>query len=323
MNIFITKQIPDAGIKLLQEAGYEVTVHPDEPLPQEKLIEICKNYDALISAGFNKIDAHFLESCQNLKVVSLFSVGYDSVDVAAATRLKIPVGNTPDVLSRATSDIAFLLMLAVSRRAFYNYKKILDGKWQGFEPTANLGQELYGKTIGIWGLGKIGWEMAQKCKAAFGMNVIYHNRKPHTEAEKELGATYVSFDELLRQSDVLSLHANLSDATKGLFNKAAFSRMKPNAIFINTGRGALHNEADLRSALEDGTIWGAGLDVTNPEPMDKNNPLLLMPNVCILPHIGSATEEARNGMAIMAAKNALAGLKGERLPTIVNPEVYD
>lgn len=323
MKVFITKSIPETGIRLIREAGHEVTIHDESrPLPQEELIAQCLRYDALVSAGFNKIDAHFLETCKHLKVISLFSVGYDSVDMEAATRLKIPVGNTPDVLSRATADIAFLLMLAVSRKAFFNYKKILDGKWQGFEPTAHLGQELYGKTLGVFGLGNIGYEMALKCKAAFGMKIIYHNRKPNAKADGDLEASYVSFDALLAQSDVLTLHANLSDATKGIFNKDAFSQMKPHAIFINTGRGALHNEKDLKEALENGTIWGAGLDVTNPEPMDKDNPLLTMPNVCVLPHIGSATQEARDGMAVMAATNVIAGLKDEPLPTIVNPDVY-
>lgn len=323
MKVFVTKPIPEVGIKMMEAAGCEVIIHNEAtPLPQEELIAQCKNYDALLSAGFNKIDAHFLEECKHLKVVSLFSVGYDSVDIEAATELKIPVGNTPDVLRRATSDIAFLLMLAVSRKAFYNYSKILAGKWQGFEPVADLGQELYGKTLGVFGLGKIGFELAKKCRAAFDMNIIYHNRKPNPDAETALGATYVSFDELLAQSDVLSLHANLTDETKGIFNKAAFAKMKPASIFINTGRGGLHNETDLKEALDSGTIWGAGLDVTNPEPMDKDNPLLKMPNVCILPHVGSATQEARNAMAVMAAKNVIAGLKGEPLPTIVNPAVY-
>ncbi|MCH5599524.1 2-hydroxyacid dehydrogenase [Niabella ginsengisoli] len=324
MNVFITKPIPDVGIKLMEDAGYLVAIHNEtEPLPQDKLIEKCQQYDALISAGFNKIDAHFLQKCKHLKVVSLFSVGYDSVDIDAATRLKIPVGNTPDVLSRATADVAFLLMLAVSRKAFFNYKKILDGKWDGFEPVANLGQELYGKTLGVFGLGNIGFEMAKKCKAAFDMKIIYHNRKPNGHAEAALDAKYVSFEELLQQSDVLTLHANFTEETKGIFNKDAFSKMKRNAIFINTGRGGLHNEVDLKEALHAGIIWGAGLDVTNPEPMDKNNPLLFMPNVCVLPHIGSATLEARDGMAMLAAKNVIAAFKGERLPTIVNPEVYD
>ena len=322
MKVFITKPIPETGIRLIKEAGHEVTVHDESlPLPQEELIAQCLQHDALVSAGFNKIDAHFLETCKHLKVVSLFSVGYDSVDVEAATRLKIPVGNTPDVLSRATADIAFLLMLAVSRKAFFNYKKILDGKWEGFEPIAHLGQELYGKTLGVFGLGNIGYEMAIKCKAAFGMKIIYHNRKPNAKADQELEATYVSFEKLLAQSDVLTLHANLTDATKGIFNKAVFDKMKPTSIFINTSRGSVHNEEDLIAALNEGKIWGAGLDVTNPEPMLPGNPLLNMPSVAVLPHIGSATVEARNGMSRLAAENIIEFYKNGRIPNFVNPEV--
>lgn len=324
-KVFITKQIPEVGIRLLKEAGHEITVHPhlDKPIPQETLIEQCKKHDALLVAGFAKIDEHFFKECPNVKVVSLFSVGYDSVDIEAATRNKIPIGNTPDVLSKATADAAFLLMLAVSRKAFYNYKKILVGNWKQFEPTADLGIDLHGKTIGIFGLGKIGFEMARKCKAAFDMNIIYHNRNRNEKAEKELGARHVSFYELLQQSDVVSMHANLTPQTKGIFNKDAFAKMKPTAIFINTGRGNMHNEIDLKEALDKGTIWGAGLDVTHPEPMDKNNPLLLYPTVCVLPHIGSATQETRNAMAELAAKNVIAGLKGEKLPAMVNKEVYE
>lgn len=323
MKVFITKKIPPVGIDLIEDAGYKVTVHPaDKPLSQTELIAQCKQYDALLSAGFNKIDEHFLEECKNLKVISLFSVGYDNVDIKAATKLKIPVGNTPDVLSKATADIAFLLLQAVSRKAFFNYKKILDGKWQGFEPIADLGIQLDGKTLGIFGLGNIGFEMAKRCKGAFDMRIIYHNRSRNKEAEEKLGATYVSFDELLQKSDVVSMHANLSPQTKSIFNKEAFAKMKPTAIFINTGRGSMHNEKDLKEALNNNIIWGAGLDVTDPEPMDKNNPLLFMPNVCVLPHIGSNTKEARDAMATLAANNIIAGLRGERLPTIVNMEVY-
>jgi glyoxylate reductase len=324
MKIFITKPIPDAGIKALQDAGYSIAIHNDEcGLPYEALLQTSKDFDALIVSGFAKIDENFLLQNKQLKVVSLFAVGYDSVDIKAATRLKIPVGNTPDVLSKATADTAFLLMLAVSRKAFYNYKKILDGNWKEFEPVADLGIDLHGKTIGIFGLGKIGFEMAKKCKVAYNMPVIYHNRNRNEKAEIELGAKMVSFDELLQQSDVISMHANLTPQTKGVFNKEAFAKMKPTAIFVNTGRGNMHNEVDLKEALDKGIIWGAGLDVTNPEPMDKDNPLLLYPNVCVLPHIGSATKETRDAMAVLAARNAIAGLRGEKLPTVVNKEVYE
>jgi len=323
MKVFITRIIPEAGLQLFREAGVEVTQWGKKrELTQEELISNCKKADALLTAGRAKIDAEFLNECKHLKVVSLFATGYDNVDIPEATKLKIPIGHTPDVLSKATADIAFLLMQNVARKAFFHHKRILNGDWNFFEPLANIGQDLQGKTLGIFGLGKIGYEMARASKGAFEMDIIYHNRSTNSEAEEKLGTKKVSFNELLAQSDVISIHANLSDETKNLFNKEAFVKMKPNAIFVNTARGPIHNEKDLLEALESKIIWGAGLDVTNPEPMDKDNKLLNMPNVAVLPHIGSSTEETRNNMAILSAKNAIAGIKGERLLKVVNPEVY-
>lgn len=323
MKILITRKYPEAGLQLLKNAGHEITEYTErENLTPEQLIAACKDQDALISIGPNKLNSDFFTACGHLKVISLMSVGYDNLDTAAATQAGIPVSNTPDVLSRATADVAFLLMIAVSRKAFYLHQAIINGDWNFYDPNENLGIELYNKTLGIFGLGKIGLEMARKCRAAYGMNVIYHNRSRNPEAEKEIDAEYVSFDELLQRSDVLSIHANLSPETKGLFNKDAFAKMKPTSIFINTARGEEHNEADLIAALQNKTIWGAGLDVTNPEPMAKDNPLLFMPSVCVLPHIGSATTETRDAMAIMAAKNIIAGLQGQSLPNIINKDVY-
>jgi len=323
MKVFIPRIIPEAGMKLLKEAGLEVTVWTEKrALSKQELIDHCMGKDALLSVS-SRLDAAFLNACKHLKVIALHSVGYDNVDVEEATKLKIPVGNTPGVLSAATADTAFLLMLATSRKAFYMHKQIQKGKWGFFEPTANLGIELYGKTLGVCGLGKIGTEMARRCKGAYHMDIIYHNRHHNEEAENELGAVKVSFDELVKNSDVLTVHTALTPKTKGVFDYHIFSRMKPEAIFINTARGAIHNEEDLKRALEEGLIWGAGLDVTNPEPMHADNPLLDMPNVSVLPHIGSATVQTRDAMAVLAAKNIIAGLKGQRLPNIVNPEVYE
>ena len=323
MKVFITRSIAAVGLKMLTNAGHTFTQHIEKrELSQEELITACKEHDALLSAGFNKIDAHFLEECQHLKGIALLSVGYDNVDIPTATKLKIAIGNTPGVLSGATADTAFLLMLAVSRKAFYLHNTITKGEWGFYDPTANLGIELNGKTLGIFGFGRIGVELARKCAAAYKMNIIYHNRNANKTAEKELRATFVSFEELLQHSDVLSVHVNLSPQTKGIFNKDAFAKMKPSSIFINTARGAIHNEQDLTEALRQGTIWGAGLDVTNPEPMAKNNPLLNMPNVCVLPHIGSATVETRNAMATIAAENIIAAFQGRPMPHVVNAEVY-
>ncbi len=324
MKVFVTRIIPQEGLDLLKAADIDVTQWPEKRnITLEELIEVCQDYDGVIVAGFNNVNAQFLNACKHLKVVSLHSVGFDNTDVAVATKLKIPVGNTPGVLSGATADTAFLLMLATSRKAFYNHKKIAAGQWGVFEPTADLGMELDGRTLGIFGLGKIGYEMARRCKAAYGMPIIYHNRSRNEEAEKELGAVQVSFDELLQQSDVLSVHSALTPETKGLFDKTVFAKMKTSSIFINTSRGPVHNEADLTEAVKNGVIWGAGLDVTNPEPMLPDNPLLDMPNVCVLPHIGSATFETRNAMSRLAALNVIAAFKGERLPYPVNPEIYE
>ena len=324
MKVFITNIIPEAGLKLLQDAGIEFEEWKERRnLTPKELIEKSKESDAIIIAGYSVIDAHFLHECKHLKVISLHSVGFDRVDIDEATKLKIPVGNTPGVVSAATADTAFLLMLAVSRKAFYQYRRIINGEWNFFEPTAGLGMELYGKTLGIYGLGNIGFEMARRCVGAYNMRVIYYNRNHNEYAEKELNAELVSFEELLKTSDIISVHTVLSEETIGKFDKSAFSRMKPSAIFINTARGAIHNEEDLIEALQAKTIWGAGLDVTNPEPMAPDNVLLTMPNVAVLPHIGTATLETRDAMATIAAQNVIAGLNGKRIPHPVNPEVYD
>ncbi|WP_149208333.1 2-hydroxyacid dehydrogenase [Flavobacterium johnsoniae] len=324
MNVFINKNIPEAGLRLLQEKGINLTINPTENvLSREDFIKICQKNDVLLNVGTqNFFDEDFFQQCPNLKGIALFSVGFDSVNIPSANSRKIPIGNTPDVLSRATSDVAFLLMQSVARKSFFNHKRILNNNWGSFDPLANLGQELYGKTLGIFGLGRIGFEMAQKCKAAFGMNIIYHNRSRKQDVEKELDAKFVDFETLLAESDVLSIHANYSAENNEIFNKNAFAKMKSNSIFINTARGKFHNENDLFEALTNNIIWGAGLDVTNPEPMKQDNPLLSLANCCVLPHIGSATYEARNGMAVCAAQNVIAVIEGKKMPFCVNEEVY-
>ncbi len=321
-KVLITRIIPDTAYNMLTQAGFEVSVWEGSgPMTQPQLIERAKQVDALMPLGADKLDKYFFSQCSHLNVIAQFAVGYDNIDVEEATRLRIPVGNTPDVLSDATADIAFGLMMAVSRKMFYLHKSIERDEWKQFEPLKNLGQELTRKTLGIFGMGRIGMVMAQRCRGAFNMDIIYHNRTRNAEAEKLYGARYVSFDELLQQSDVLSVHSVLSDETRGLFNKDVFSRMRKSAIFINTSRGGVHNEEDLIEALRSETIWGAGLDVTNPEPMHANNPLLQMPNAAVLPHIGSATVEARTGMARLAAENIIAFYATGNMPHCVNREV--
>lgn len=324
MKVFITREIGESGLEVLRNSGIEINIwDKDRNLSPAELIENSQSADAIISAGYNKMDAAFFKECSHLKIVSLHSVGFDNVDIKEANRLKIPVGHTPGVVTEATADIAFLLMLAVSRKAFSEHKRIIADGWKFFEPTKHLGIDLKGKTLGIFGMGSIGFEMAKRAIAMYNMKVIYCNRHQKEHAEKELNTARVSFEELLEQSDVLSVHSTLNPDTRGKFNKQVFEKMKRDSIFINTARGSIHNEKDLIEALQNGTIWGAGLDVTHPEPMDKNNPLLFMPNVAVLPHIGSATRETRSAMSIMAAENVIAAFNGKRIPYPVNPEVYD
>jgi glyoxylate reductase len=321
-RVLITRIIPAIAEDMLKQAGFDVTVWKgDNPLLHQELMEQVRTVNALISLGANKLDRLFFETCKHLDIVSQFAVGFDNIDVKAATDFKIPVCNTPDVLSEATADVAFGLMIAVSRKMFYNHKLILQGEWKQFEPLKNLGFELTGKTLGVFGLGRIGKIMAQRCKGAYGMKVIYYNRHRNLQAETETDAHYVDFDTLLRESDVISVHSALTPDTHEIFNRSAFLKMKKTAVFINTARGGVHNETDLIEALQNQIIWGAGLDVTNPEPMYADNPLLQMPNVAVLPHIGSATIEARTGMARLAAENIISFYKTGRPLTIVNPEV--
>ena len=322
IKIFVTRDLPSIGIDLLEKEGFMVSTWPeDRPIPADELIKAGKNANAVLCISTDKIDKDFLNECKHLDIISQFAAGYDNIDVAEASRLGIPLGYAPGAMSNATADIAFGLMIAVSRKFFYMHKRIGKGEWTHFRPKANLGMELKNKTLGIFGLGRIGMEMAMRCKGAYNMNILYNNRKQNREAEKLLNAKWVSFDDLLQQSDVVSVHCALSEETKGIFDKTSFAKMKPTSIFINTARGPVHNEADLLEALKEETIWGAGLDVTNPEPMKSDSPLLEMENVAILPHIGSATIEARNEMSRLAAINIIEFYKGNKIPNIINPEV--
>jgi glyoxylate reductase len=322
IKVLVSRVFPKVGIDLLKEQGYGVTVWRNErPMTQAELIEKSKGHTALFCTMSEEINKRFLDRCGHLDIISQFAVGYDNIDIEEATQIGIPVCNTPDVLSDATSDVAFGLMINVSRKMFHLHKSIAKGDWKFFRPSADLGIELKNKTLGIFGLGRIGTEMAKRCIGAYNMKVIYNNRSRNLKAEEELGARYVTFGELLSESDVISVHTSLNKESAGKFDKKAFAEMKPTSIFINTARGAIHNEKDLVSALKSGVIWGAGLDVTNPEPMNPLNPLLSMENAAILPHIGSGTIETRNKMSQIAAGNIIGFYKGEKLPNLVNPQV--
>jgi glyoxylate reductase len=324
IKVLVSRKFPELGTELLTKAGFSITTwDEDRPMTKDKLIKKAKNHNVLFCSSTEKIDKKFLNASSHLDIISLYAAGYDNIDISEATKLGIPIGFAPGAMNNATADIAFGLMIATSRKMFYLHKSIINGEWNYFNPKANLGMELKNKTLGVYGLGRIGMEMAKLCRGAYDMKILYHNRKPNPEAEQRLNAKFVDFETLLSQSDVISVHCSLSDETKEVFNKSAFSQMKPTSIFINTSRGLVHHEMDLIDALETGVIWGAGLDVTNPEPMDKNNPLLQMENVCVLPHIGSATIEARDEMARLAATNIIEFYKNKSAPHVVNPEVLN
>ncbi len=323
IKVLVTRNIPVAGVEMLRKEGFSVTAWPlDRPMTDQELIAEGKKHNVILCVSADNIGTDFIKTCSHVEMISQFAVGYDNIDVPLATEFGIPIGYAPGAMNEATADIAFGLMIAVGRKFFYMHKGILKGEWTYFKPNANLGFEFNHKTLGIFGLGRIGLAMARRCTGAYNMNVIYCNRKTNPEAERLYDAKQVSFDQLLEQSDVISVHSALNKETREIFNKDAFCKMKSSSIFINTARGAVHNEQDLIDALNNGTIWGAGLDVTNPEPMKPDNPLLEMENVCILPHIGSATIEARNEMSRMAAENIISYYKNNTVPHIVNPEVF-
>ncbi len=321
-KILVSRKYPEAGIRLLRKENFHLTLWDKKrPMTQTELLEQIKGHDALLCTLTDRIDRNFFDNCGHLDIISQFAVGYDNIDITEATRLGIPVGFTPDAMSEATADIAFGLMIAVARKMFFLHKTIISGKWGYFNPTDNLGIELKNKTLGIFGLGRIGIKMAQRCRNAYDMDIIYHNRKRNIYGEKALNAGYVDFEDLLLKSDIISVHCVLTPETKGIFNGSVFKKMKSSAIFINTARGSIHNEKDMIYAIENGEIWGAGLDVTDPEPMKPDNPLLSMENICVLPHVGSGTIEARNQMSVLAAMNIIEFYKNHKVPHIVNPDV--
>ena len=322
-KVLVTRRIPEAGLKRIV-AACDADVWTDPlPPPRDVLLAKVASCEGLLSLLTERVDAELMDAAPRLKVISNYAVGYNNIDVAAATQRGIAVGNTPDVLTDATADLAFALLIAAARRVVEGHRYTLEGRWKTWEPLGHIGQDLVGRTLGIVGMGRIGATLARRCRGGWDMNILYSDVRENPAAEASLGARRVDFDTLLAQSDFVSVHADLNDSTRGMFNAAAFRRMKPTAVLVNTARGPLVVEADLIEALRSGEIFAAGLDVTDPEPPDLSNPLLSLPNVIVAPHIASATTSSRNGMAEIAADNLLAGLRGEPLRAWVNPEVVD
>ncbi|WNF36356.1 D-glycerate dehydrogenase [Bacillaceae bacterium IKA-2] len=316
--VFVTRKIPEEALIALAEIA-EVSMWPHEeiPVPRKKLLEEASHADALYTMLSDKIDEELLSQSPNLKVVANLAVGYDNIDIEAATRKGVAICNTPDVLSDTTADLTFALLLATARRVVESCEYIKAGKWENWGPLLLAGSDVHHKTIGIIGMGRIGQAVARRA-SGFEMNILYHNRSRNEKAEQELNATYCSFTELLNKSDFVVCLAPLTAETKGLFNKEAFKQMKNKAIFINVSRGDLVDEVALYNALKNLQIKGAGLDVFCHEPISADHPLLTLPNVVATPHIGSASVETRMEMAKLASRNIVNILQNNRPEAIVN-----
>lgn len=281
------------------------------------MLEHIAGVQGLLAVLTDQIDAEVMDAAPQLKVISNCAVGVDNIDVAAATARKIPVGNTPDVLTDATADMAFALLLAAARRIVEGADFVRAGKWKTWDLSLLLGRDLVGATLGIIGFGRIGRAVAKRA-AGFGMRVIYHD----PSAVTEYGATAVDLETLLRESDFISLHVPLTADTRHMISARALDSMKPGAVLVNTSRGPIVDPMALYSALKSRRIFAAALDVTEPEPLNADSPLLALDNCIIVPHLGSASERTREQMALLASQNLIAGLKGHVLPHCVNPEVY-
>lgn len=320
-KVFVTRVIPDKGLDLVKDFC-EVDLWEGElPPSRAELMQRVQGVDGLLCLLTDKIDGEVLDAAgAQLKVISNFAVGYDNIDVNAATARKLPVGNTPDVLTDATADFAFTLMLSAGRRILEGDRYVRAGRWQTWGPMLLLGIEMRGSTLGLVGFGRIGKAMARRA-VGFDMHVIYYDPQ-ETRYDPDVKATSVDFETLLEESDFISLHTPLTPDTHHLIDSEALSKMKPSAVLVNTSRGPVVDMDALYEALKFKRIFAAGLDVTEPEPLPADHPLLTLDNIVIVPHIASASRIARDKMAWLAAKNLIAGLKGDHLPNCVNPQAY-
>jgi D-3-phosphoglycerate dehydrogenase len=322
-NVFVTRRIPEPGIDILRQHCKQVEVNPeDRVLTRAELLEKVHGRDGLLTLLTDKIDAEVMDAAgPRCRVIANYAVGFDNIDLAAATERGIMVTNTPGVLTDATAEHAWALLFAVARRVVQADGFTRAGEYKGWAPMLFLGADVTGATLGVVGAGRIGTAVALK-SAGFGMKVIYTDAVDNATLDRELGARRVSMDELLQEADFISLHVPLTPETHHLFDAAAFRKMKKTAYLINTSRGPVIDEAALVQALKNGDIAGAALDVFEEEP--KIHPELLdLDNVVLTPHIASATINARTKMATTAAENLVAALEGRRPPNLLNPEVVD
>jgi glyoxylate reductase len=307
-SVYVTRALPGDALERLS-AEHDVEVWPESsPPPAETLRAAAAGADALLTQLTERIDADLLAAAPSVRAIANYAVGTDNVDLDAATERGIPVGNTPDVLTETTADLAWALLMAGARRLGEAERAVRAGDWPPFTPDAYLGLDVHGATLGVVGFGRIGQAVARRGEG-FGMEIL------HTRAN--------DLDQILRGSDFVSLHTPLTPDTHGLIGARELGLMQPHAILVNTARGEVVDTAALVDALNAGQIGGAALDVTDPEPLPADHPLLSAPHVTVLPHIGSATTRTRAAMADMAVDNLLAALAGERMPHVANPEVYE
>jgi glyoxylate reductase len=323
-KVFVSRVLPEAGLAPIREACEAQIWEGELPPARQELLAAIQGCAGVLTLLTDRVDDEFLDRAgPGLKVVSNFAVGFDNVDVPACTARGVAVGNTPGVLTETTADLAFGLLMASARRIAEGDRYVRAGRWKTWGPMLLLGPDVHGSTIGIVGFGRIGQAVAARARG-FGMRILYHDlHRADRAVEAEFEATFMPLQDLLPESDFVSLHVNLSEQTRGLINAERLGWMKPTAILVNTSRGPVVDQQALYEALRDGVIAGAALDVTDPEPLPGDDQLLSLEQCLVVPHIASASRPTRARMAEMAAANLLAGIRGERLPTPVNPEVYD
>ncbi|QEG40668.1 2-hydroxyacid dehydrogenase [Roseimaritima ulvae] len=318
-RVFVTRQIPEKGLECLRQVA-KVEVWPgDMPPNRDELLRHAEGCQGLLTLLSDRVDGELLDQVgPQLRVVCNYAVGFNNIDVAAAQQRGVAVGNTPDVLTDATADLAVTLLLAAARRLPEAIDQVRHGDWKTWEPLGLIGVDLTGKTLGIIGMGRIGLAVACRMHAGWSMDVLYTARSPKPEANQQVGGRHVDLDTLLANSDFISVHCPLSDETRGMLDAPQFAQMRSHVVLVNTARGEVIDQPALLKALTEKKIFAAGLDVTTPEPLPPEHPLVGLPQCVIAPHIGSASRDSREQMAMIAANNIIAGLNGRPLPHAVS-----
>lgn len=320
-RVYVTRPLPAAALAILHR-DCDVAMWPEEqaPVPRAALLAGVAEAEGLLSLLTERVDAELLDHAPKLRVVANMAVGYDNVDLPALNARRVLLTNTPGVLTETTADLAWALILAASRRIVAGQKLIEAGGWGPWHPFQMVGQDVYGATLGVIGAGRIGGAVLRRAQG-FQMRLLYHNRHPNPTLEAETGASYRGLADLLGEADVVVVTVPLSAETRGMLGAREFALMKPTSVFVNVARGPIVNEAELVAALRAGRPWAAGIDVFEREPIGPDHPLLALPNVVAVPHIGSASVATRTRMATLAAENLVAALTGRPVPTPVNPGV--